>query len=690
MRVQGLLLLFLFLFVRVFYAQNDSTYLAGIAEKFRAQLKVNLDSAEFYAKKLNRESKRLKDESAEALSNNFTGICKIYNGDYDSALAYLNQSLRLRLKANKNTRAICDLYSNIGVCYDYKGDFPKAIDSYLKSLSIAERTSDTSAQAKLNNNIGAVYYQQHEYKKALDYFLNALKMREALNEVSGIATCCLNISNCYDNLKMHAEEDVFLEKCVKFAKLAGDSSIMAETYTLLADRYLDKKEFDKAIDYYNLSIACFASMDELRGQSDVYYQLGAIYLRMKNYVKANEAMRKSYDFAEQIDYLSGKTLSSSGLAVSYAYLFKPDSTEKYVSLYKIIYDTLYLRNSAQQIAEMQTKYDTDKKEQENKLLVAQNEAAMESAARQRIVIVFVVIALVLIVITAIVIYRGYINKKAANEQLSQLNRDILLSKEKIETQKDLIEEKQKEILDSIAYAKRLQSAIMPSEQLINKCFPDNFVLYLPKDIVAGDFYWLEQSDDVVYFAAADCTGHGVPGAMVSVVCSNALNRAVNEFDLKIPGQILDKVRDLVIETFKKSNEEVKDGMDISLMCLNTKTGQILWAGANNPLWYLSGQRLEEIKADKQPIGLYSAQTPFTTHNLELKKGDIIYLFTDGYADQFGGPKGKKFKYKQLAELIERNSMMKMEEQKQALSNEFFHWKGQVEQVDDVCIIGIRI
>ncbi len=260
-----------------------------------------------------------------------------------------------------------------------------------------------------------------------------------------------------------------------------------------------------------------------------------------------------------------------------------------------------------------------------------------------------------------------------------------------------LEEKNKEILDSINYAKRLQEAILPSEKTWNTALPNSFVLYKPKDIVAGDFYWLEMVKDKVLFAAADCTGHGVPGALVSVVCSNALNRAVKEFNISDPGKILDKVRELVIETFvrkdsfgEKSENEVKDGMDISLCVLNINTNEIKWAGANNPLWYVSQNNLTEIKADKQPIGKYAEEKPFTTHTLQLNKGDMLYLFTDGYADQFGGPKGKKFKYKQLLELVLNIHKQNLPDQKKELESIFTNWRGKADQIDDVCIIGVKI
>jgi serine phosphatase RsbU (regulator of sigma subunit) len=259
-------------------------------------------------------------------------------------------------------------------------------------------------------------------------------------------------------------------------------------------------------------------------------------------------------------------------------------------------------------------------------------------------------------------------------------------------QKLLIEESHREIKDSINYAKRIQSAILPSNRIIKESFADAFVLYKPKDVVAGDFYWLEHCDDQVMFAACDCTGHGVPGAMVSVICNNALNRSVREFGLKEPGKILDKTREIVISEFEKSDDEVKDGMDMSLGSLSLSALTLTWSGANNPLWVLrkDGDAIEEIKADKQPIGKYSDPKPFTTHQLNLSKGDMIYLITDGYQDQFGGEKGKKFKASNLKELIVSIKSETMANQKNLIDEAFETWRGKLEQIDDVCIIGVRV
>jgi|GEM_PF-4904979 len=275
------------------------------------------------------------------------------------------------------------------------------------------------------------------------------------------------------------------------------------------------------------------------------------------------------------------------------------------------------------------------------------------------------------------------------ELVQERTREVLAQKAIADHQRELVEEKQKEIIDSITYAKHIQNAILAKEEDILKHFPESFLLYLPKDIVAGDFYFFESTATHVFYAAADCTGHGVPGALVSVVCSNALSRCVKEFGLTRPGEILDKARELVLDTFRKSGQDVKDGMDISLLVKDLQTDTYSWAGANNPLWIIHSKGFTEIKPNKQSIGMNEDPKPFLSHPLKIEKGEFLYLFTDGFADQFGGDKGKKFKYRQLLELLLKIKDEPAATQKQTLAKVFSDWKGRLEQIDDVCIIGIR-
>ena len=245
-----------------------------------------------------------------------------------------------------------------------------------------------------------------------------------------------------------------------------------------------------------------------------------------------------------------------------------------------------------------------------------------------------------------------------------------------------------EITDSITYAKNIQTAILPSKKIVQKLLRESFIYYKPKDIVAGDFYWLQERDNKVLFAVADCTGHGVPGAMVSVVCNNALNRSVREYGLTEPGKILDKTRGIVKEEFEKSGKEVNDGMDIALCSL--EGNQLEYAGARIPVWIIRDGEIIEIKGDRQPIGKYGSQKPYTTHTFNLQEGDLIYIFSDGFVDQFGGEKGKKFKIQPFRDLLLSIQENNMYDQKTIIYKTFEDWKGTLEQIDDISVIGVRI
>ena len=348
-----------------------------------------------------------------------------------------------------------------------------------------------------------------------------------------------------------------------------------------------------------------------------------------------------------------------------------ENTQKTIDNYSKIYDLESTLTQSE--TEIQTKNDLLQKEKTQKYMV--------------------LVGLVCVILVAGFFFKLIVDRKKMTKKLIKNNRVIELKNELLST-------RNKEVHDSISYAKYLQNAILPSRKLIKEHLKNSFVFYRPKDIVAGDFYWLELNDsdkNLILFAAADCTGHGVPGAMVSVVCSNALNRAVKEFALKEPGKILDKVRELVIETFSKSEDKIKDGMDISLCALNCKTNELQWAGANNPLWIMrkshdpsNEYEFIEYKGNKQPVGETENSEPFTTHHIQLQKNDSFYIITDGYADQFGGEKGKKMKTANFKKLLLSVQSKSMDEQYTILEQSFDEWRDVHEQVDDICIIGVRL
>jgi serine phosphatase RsbU (regulator of sigma subunit) len=261
----------------------------------------------------------------------------------------------------------------------------------------------------------------------------------------------------------------------------------------------------------------------------------------------------------------------------------------------------------------------------------------------------------------------------------------------LQEQKLIVESKNHEIVESIQYARFIQQALLPLESEIQSSFDENaFVYYAPKDIIAGDFFWFEKRNTVSWFAVADCTGHGVPGAMVSVLCINALYQSLASNENRNTGELLDHVRELVVQTLTKEARSVKDGMDISISRFDHQTNVLQWTGANNPLWIFRGEEILVTSPDKQPVGQFDGAKPFTTHEIQLEANDWIILFSDGYADQFGGPKNKKYKYATFKDFIQAHKTKSGAELKTSLKEEFEAWKGHHEQTDDVCVMGIRI
>lgn len=612
--------------------------------------------------------------------NHLNALCREYInlGQYDSALYFGNTALDLSIKINSR-KDIATAYGNIGVAYKKQGNYAIALGYYFKALKIDEALGNKKGIATKLGNIGVVYHDQGDNPKALEYYFKALKIDEEIKNKNGIVRHLGNIGLVYGDTKDYPKALQYYFKALKMKEELNNKREIAITLGNIGLVYYDQEKYNKALEYFFRSLKIKEELGEKSGIALISGNIGLAYTWLGKHDEAEKYLLRSLSIAEEINSLDDVRQGHKNLSLLYNQ--KGDYKNAYQQhiLYSFAKDSIFNKEKRDDITRKEMNYEFEKKEaiakaeHDKQVAVATEERKKEKAIRYSIIG-----GLILMLIVALVIFRSL---KITRKQ-----------KGTIEHQKHLVEEKQKEILDSITYAKRLQQAILPPLKMVTEHLPESFIFYKPKDIVAGDFYWMEKKDDLIFIAAADCTGHGVPGALVSVVCSNALNRTVKEFGITEPGNILNKVRELVIETFEKSESEVKDGMDISLCSLNKITGEFQWAGANNPLWLVrqNGYIVEEYKGDKQPIGKMELMKPFQTHNILLEKDDSFYIFTDGYADQFGGDKGKKFKYSKLKELLLSVSNKEMPEQKQILDETFETWKGNLEQVDDVCIIGIRL
>ncbi|MGP8217289.1 MAG: tetratricopeptide repeat protein [Bacteroidia bacterium] len=593
----------------------------------------------------------------KAIGTNILGIAKVYDiqGNYAKALEYGFKSLVLYQESGDKTD-VAQSYGNLSSFSEDKGDYSKAIDYAEKELTIFQEIGNKNAIGQVIGNIGEYYTKQGDFDKAMEYEQKALAMFQELSKKGGIGKCYVRIARIKRKQDDYTDAIDYDRKAVEMWRGGRDKSNIPYTYIQIGEMYfLNLKNYKSAKIYLDSAIYLSYATDATDGLKEL--ELG-------------------YSQRAILDSITGN------------YKAEAEDFKNYV-FYR---DSLKNLTNSQQTVKMQMNYEFDQLQESEKAEQAQKDLQVAADNRKHKIIISAVGCGLLLVL----VFSGFVLRSL---RITRKQKQLIEVKNKeTEEQKKVIEEKNKDILDSIMYAKRLQDAILPPLSLIKQYFPESFVLYKPKDIVAGDFYWMEKTGDTILIAAADCTGHGVPGALVSVVCSNALNRTVKEFKITEPGKILDKVRELVLETFEKSESNVQDGMDISLASLTPSKGgiQIQWAGAFNTLWYIQNGEMKESLADKQPIGKTDNPKPFTTHTIRLnplsegREAGILYLFTDGYADQFGGPKGKKFKYKQLQQLIMDNCKLTMAEQKKILEQTLENWKGSLEQVDDILIIGMRV
>ncbi len=589
-----------------------------------------------------------------------------------------------KYEKNNSLNYVAFYQSKLGSLYDKINYFDKMVEYYQRNLTTNIKMNDIKGVAFAHSLLARAYYYNHNPQRALEHSLKSLEYFQKENNNRKIFSALLETSSIYTSLKKFNKAIELSNQSHQIAIDFKDSSMVSNVLFGRITIYSEMKDYLNAAEYgkrwYNISTIEnneFNAMNAGITISRNYLNLNQIenalkYIRISDSIakKKNDiyAMRNLYEIKFMLYRKKGNfeialenRLHFDQLNDSIIILENHNGLEKKDIILEFEKDQLKLKDEQ----------------------LIKDQRAESAKSKQKAITLSISLGLVIVFVLMILIFRNYKLKQRSNLELSKRNEEILI-------QKKLVEEKQKEIIESITYAKRLQEAILPPQEFIDKHVPNNFILYKPKDLVAGDFYWAEKINDMFFIAAADSTGHGVPGAMVSVVCSNALNRTIKEFNLTTTGKILDKARELVLETFEKSTSEVKDGMDISLLCIDSKNKNIFWSGANNPLWYIQDNELKEIKADKQPIGKTEYPKPFTTHQIEYKENTTFYLFTDGFADQFGGPNGKKFKYKQFSDLLLKHTDLLQVEQSLIIDKAFTEWKGVLEQVDDVCVIGIKI
>lgn len=663
---------------------------------YNDQLKKIVDT-HLQLKEISTAEKKLMIKFKMDYLSNFGYLHMAHKGNSPKALMFFKESLKYAEEIG-NEAGIAGAINNIAYVYKNQGDYSQAIEQYSRALKIYEKIGRKEGISMTLTNLGSVFFEQGDKESALKYMQRAIKINEELSNQNAIANSLNNIGTLYRARGEYLKAKECFDKALKIVIKQNDQLGIGSIYNNLGILYKEngdpecksEKEacyvaaLKKSLENFLKAIDAMKGSGDEHGLSNSYCNIAFVCKELKDEPKAIYYAGESMKIALKLGFPLTIQNSSHLLYLIEKKRLKWKEALEYFEMYQKMKDSIINENNTKAILKMQIQNEYDKQ----KTIDAANHEkelgiSAEREKKQKVISFTIGIGLIFVLFLAIFIFNRL---RVSNHQKKIIEEQKMI----VEQQKILVEEKQKEIVDSITYAKRIQDAILPPFAVIKQYFSDSFVIYLPKDIVAGDFYWMEITDKHIFLAAADCTGHGVPGAMVSVVCHNALNRAVREYQLIDPALILNKTRELVIEQFAKNDADVKDGMDISLCVFSKNLTQLLWAGANNPLWIVSNNQMKEIKGDKQPIGMHTMQTNFTSHKIDLHKGDSIYIFTDGYQDQFGGDNGKKFKASRLKQTFLDIADKNMKEQENYISQRFIKWKGKLEQLDDVCVIGIKI
>ena len=606
----------------------------------------------------------IKDELGLAASYSFLGLTFSHLGDYMQGIEYIQKSIIIREKI-KDKRGLANSFLSLYKIYIDIGESDKAMESEFKSLEICREINDLQCVSGRLTNIGEIHQNKGEYEKALDYHFKALSISKQLNIRNRIADVHENIARNYNFTNKYNEALKHIDSCKTIRTIIGDAEGLISATLVLSQINFNQKNIKEAINNGN---------------------------------KALDASLKL-----KLPYL----IKDAHQVLSNAFLLQHNSEKSLIHFkaFIVLRDSLYNIDKTKEIVRKELEFNFGKKEELQKLEVAKKMAETNAESRkQRIIIIFTIIALIILSSLLGFAIWQYRLKIKSEKKLQNLNSDLNVKnyqlEEKsfiIESQHNTIHQKNKEITDSIKYAQKIQTAMMPLKHEFSAFFKDCFVLFEPKDIISGDFFWITGKNDKIIFATGDCTGHGVPGGFMSMLGVSLLNEIINEHDLTEPALILSRLRKKVIKALRQKglSGEQQDGMDMTICVIDKEQMTLNYAAANHAFYMVrkkeSGVELEEYRGEKQPVGIFGSELkPFKQYTIELKPNDIIYTFTDGFADQFGGPKGKKFKYKQLKELLLSTQTFDLKDQETIIKNKFYSWKGDLEQVDDVCLIGIKI
>ncbi len=584
------------------------------------------------------------------------------DSDIKESIRYANQLL-LWADSVENKIYISEASSVLGEAYFYLDDLDKSLNFFEMSLEARIKTGNKLMIAQGYNNLGIIASYK-DYNEALEYYKKAEKINKEIDNYEGLSSNYNNIGVIYEeDLKDYKNALIYYEKSHELEIERKSARGIVISLNNIGDLYRKWKKYEKADHYYQRSLKMADSLYLLLNVKDVYED----YYEMS---KAKGNFKNALEFYEKVMALK---------------------------------DSANNIENQKQISELEVQYKTDK--QKSKILLQQQQIGF-----QQIGIYAAIVVLIIIISFSILLMRENIKRKKANHAITIQNAEISEKSEEIRAQAENIEmanteiteqnkiiaKKNKDTTSSITYAQRIQNALLPPVELIDSIFKENFILYLPKDIVSGDFYWIKKINDTIIWVIADCTGHGVPGGFMSMLGISFLNEIVERRDINSADKILNELRNQIKKSLRQTSEEgsSRDGMDMALCVINTKDDTLQFAGANNPVYIIRTNtegvhELHEIKADRMPIGFYPGKIKnFTAKEFKLRKGDRIYTFSDGYIDQFGQESGRKYIKSRFKKLLLDVQNYNMEQQYETIHKEFIDWKGDLPQIDDVVVGGV--
>lgn len=606
-----------------------------------------------------------------------TILCGIYTetNNNQKALNHGYKSLETYKAINDTT---CMNYiitlSNIASVYKQIGLYNKSLECELRVLNISEKLKNSDLLMRTNINLANLYRTKGDFKKAISYYKNVYTLSNTIGDtISNYPSLFFGLGDIYCRTDFNKSLSYY-NRLLNIGTFLQDSSYISDANVGIANVYTNKNDYNKAIEYLNKSL----SINDDERKTGIYFSLGQVYFNQNKIKLAKINFNKSLEISKRIE-LKDKIM------LNYKFIYKLDSISgdylssmKNHNIYTAYKDSLFNIENEKKILATEMNFIFDKEKSVIKIKQEeQNKINELKSKKQNDIIIGIIILLVLITLITVLVYKSYLQKNKANKVISH--------------QKELVEEKQKEILDNITYAKRIQNAIIPSDEYMNENLKENFVMFQPKDIVSGDFYWATKKDNKFYVATADSTGHGVSGAMMSMLNSSSLNETINERNIKGTGNILNETRNQIIKSLNpKGTESVSDGMDCTLCAFDFENKTLEYSSANNNFYIVRNGQVLNFKADKMPVGLGIKNDSFTTNTIDLQNGDVVYTLSDGYCDQFGGTDNKKFKAKKFEQLLLTIQEKTMSEQKEILTNTFNDWKNGYEQTDDVLVIGVKI